>query len=112
MLTVPEKSVEVSKVLEEKRVEEERMQDVLLLLQNLFRREETTVKMILDCLYDVGSVNLINNRFPDHRLNGIMKSIAKLSKPGFRIVGLWWFNRNCPQLITNWLRSQVTLLGK
>ncbi|MGF1481495.1 MAG: hypothetical protein ACFB4I_18770 [Cyanophyceae cyanobacterium] len=108
MLTLPEKSVQVQRLLEEKRLEEERMHDVLVLIQNLVEREETTVKMILDCLYDIGSVNLINNRFRFRPLNKTMKTIARFSKPAFRVVALQWFKRNCPQLIANWLRSQVT----
>ena len=108
MLTVPEKSLTVTRLLEEKRVEEERMHDVLLLVQHLVEQEETTITMILDCLYDVGAVNLINNKFRFKPLNKVMKYIARLSKPAFRVVALRWFKKNCPQLITNWLRSQVT----
>ena len=40
----------------------ERMQDVFLLLDNLSRREEATIKAILDCLYEVGSSRLIQQR--------------------------------------------------
>ena len=108
MLARTDKLTQVQKLLEEKRIEEERMQDVLLLLQNLIEREERSIKMVLDCLYDVGSVNLINNRFRARPLNRTMKSIARLSKPAFKFVGFIWFKKNCPQLITNWLRSQVT----
>ena len=83
------------------------MHDVLLLLEHLVRNEETTVKLILDCLYDVGSVNLINQKLRSRTLNGLMKWIAKLSKPVFRIVALRWFKKNCPHLLTNWLYSKV-----
>ena len=91
----------------ETRLESERMHDVLLLLEHLVRNEETTVKLILDCLYDVGSVNLINQKLHSRTLNGLMKWIAKLSKPVFRMVALRWFQKNCPQLLTNWLYSKV-----
>ncbi|MEH1766992.1 MAG: hypothetical protein V7K76_21365 [Nostoc sp.] len=93
--------------LTEKYMEAERMHDVLLLLQNLINSEEATVKLILDCLYDVGSVNLINQKLRLKPLNRVMKLIARMSKPVFRTIALNWFKKNCPQLITNWLHTQV-----
>lgn len=108
-----QKSLQVLKPLDKERLEEEkfqqkRMQDVLLLLQSLAEREETTVKMIIDCLYDVGSANLINKKFPSRPLNKMMKSIARMSKPVFKIFAFRWFKKNCPQLISRWLYSKVT----
>ncbi|MEH2169821.1 MAG: hypothetical protein V7K41_24860 [Nostoc sp.] len=94
--------------LAEKYMEAERMHDVLLLLQNLINSEEATVKLILDCLYDVGSVNLINQKLRLKPLNRVMKLIARMSKPVFRTLALNWFKKNCPQLITNWLHTQVS----
>jgi hypothetical protein len=94
--------------LQAKTLEEERMEDVLLMLQHLTRNEEVTIKIIIDCLYDVGSVNLINQKVPYFPFNGILKQIAKLSKPAFRIVAFYWFKKNCPPLITKWLRSKVS----
>ncbi len=94
--------------LAEKYMEAERMHDVLLLLQNLVNSEEATVKLILDCLYDVGSVNLINQKLRLKPLNRVMKLIARMSKPVFRTLALNWFKKNCPQLITNWLHTQVS----
>lgn len=111
-LAPADKSVKVQKIVEEQireeRMEEERMQDVLLLLQHLVEREEATVKLILDCLYDIGSVNLINKKFRPRSLNRVMKLIATMTKPTFRAIAFWWFRRNCPQLIADWLRSKVT----
>lgn len=92
---------------EEKHLEEERMRDVLLMIEHLIKNEEITAKIIIDCLYDVGSVNLINRRFSHRILNGVMKYIARFSKPVFRVYAWRWFKRNCPQLITDWLYSQV-----
>ena len=85
----------------------ERMQDVFLLLDNLAKREEATVKAILDCLYEVGSTRMINQRVNIKALRGPLKSIARFSKPVFRIFALRWFNKNCPRLITKWLFNQV-----
>lgn len=94
-------------VSEKKRIEQQRMDDVLLLLTNLVEREEASVKLILDCLYDVGSVNLIDKKFRNRPVNGLMKSIARLSKPAFKIVAFYWFRKNCPQLITDWLYKKI-----
>ncbi|WP_392532181.1 hypothetical protein [Nostoc sp. C117] len=101
-------SVSSPEKLAEKYIEAERMHDVLLLLQNLINSEEATVKLILDCLYDVGSVNLINQKLRVQPLNRLMKLIARMSKPVFRILAFNWFKKNCPQLIADWLHSQVT----
>jgi hypothetical protein len=104
-------SKQVRKLIEERlaeeRMEEERMQDVLLLLQGLARREEVTVKMILSCLYDVGTVNLINKKVRFRPLNRLLKSFLGLPKPLAIAVGFRWFKNNCPELIANWLQSKV-----
>jgi len=83
------------------------MQDTHLLLENLTEREKATVKAILDSLYDVGSVRLINKKVSVEALRGPLKGIASLSKPVFRIFAWRWFRRNCPELITKWLYQQV-----
>ncbi|MBD2251118.1 hypothetical protein [Nostoc parmelioides] len=100
-------SVDSSELLDQKNIEAQRMQDVQLLLQNLSESEEATIKLILDCLYDIGSVNLINQRFRYRPFNRVVKLIARMSKPIFRVYGWYWFKKNCPQLIANWLHSQV-----
>ena len=87
--------------------ETERMHDVLLLLENLLKREEATARVILECLYDVGSINLINRKVRFLPMNRLVKWIARLSKPAFRMIAMRWMRRNCPRLITNWLHSQV-----
>lgn len=83
------------------------MQDVLLLVNHLILHEETTVKLILDCLYDIGSVNLINQKVRCQPINGMAKWIARMSRSIFRIVALRWFKKNGPPLITRWLRTKV-----
>ncbi|MBD2579332.1 hypothetical protein [Oscillatoria sp. FACHB-1406] len=92
---------------QEQRMQVQRKRDILLLIEHLIYSQETTVKMILDALYDVGAVNWIDVRFQAHPVNRTMKSIARLSKPAFRMLALRWFKQNCPQLIVNWLYSQV-----
>ncbi len=102
------KLVKVPKQSAQERIEEERMRDVLLLVTHLIQSEEVTVKLMLDCLYDVGSVNLINKKLRSRSLNVVALGIARMSKPVFKIIALRWIKNNCPQLITNWLHSQVT----
>jgi hypothetical protein len=93
--------------VEEETLESERVKDVKLILDNLFQREERTVKMILDCLYDIGSVRLINRKISAESLRGPLKAIARMSKPAFRFFALRRFQKQAPQLITDWLYSQA-----
>lgn len=108
MLMSSQKTEQLAQLVEKQRREEQRMHDALLLLQQLVEREETTVKSILDCLYDVGSVNLIDEKVSAKSLNQILKAIARTSKPAFRVVAFRWFKTKCPQLIANWLHSKVS----
>jgi hypothetical protein len=107
MLAYPEKTTQICKSSERIRIEQERMRDVSLLLQHLVQKEEVTVKLILDCLYDIGSVNLIDQKFKTQSLNRLMKAIANMTKPIFRIFAFRWFKKNCPQMIADWLYQQV-----
>jgi hypothetical protein len=94
-------------VIHEQQRSQERMRDVEMLLESLFLREEVTLRLIVDCLYDVGSVNLVNQRVQARHLNRLMKLIARRTKPAFRFFMLRWSRKNCPHLITRWLHSQV-----
>lgn len=110
MLTSQKKSTLAhleEETIKENRMEQEKMREIHLLLENLFKREETTVKMVLACLYDVGAVNLINKKFQNRSLNGLMKYVANLSKPLFLIVAVRWFHKNVPTQLTSWLISKV-----
>jgi hypothetical protein len=98
--------------MREKQMEAERMRDVLLLLQNLSNDQEATIKLIVDCLYDAGAVNLINQKIRFRPLNRMTKSVARISKPVFRQIAWYWFKRNCPQLIVNWLLIKITFQPK
>ena len=108
MLTYHDRSIEVKKNSAEELKKQERMRDVLLLLQQLVEREEITLKLIIDCLYDVGAINLANKKLHNQVLNRIMKAISKMLKPAFRVVALIWVKKNLPTLVTNWLESQVS----
>ncbi|NJN61485.1 MAG: hypothetical protein HC795_08130 [Coleofasciculaceae cyanobacterium RL_1_1] len=87
--------------------EDERVRDILLAVEQLFQREEKAVDFVLSCLYDIGSVNLINNKVPITLLKPALRSIARFSRPAFRLIAVRWFHQNCPQLITDWLHSLV-----
>lgn len=108
MLTSTDKQVKIQKISPEELKKQERMRDVLLLLEQLVEREEVTLKLIIDCLYDVGSINIVNQKFANNSLNRIMKAIASMTKPLLRIVALRWVKKNLPVLVTNWLETQVS----
>jgi hypothetical protein len=93
------------------RIEAERIRDVMILVTSLIEREEVTIKLIIDCLYDIGSMNLIDRKVRWRPLGSIAKLIARTSKPLLRIFAWRWFKRNCPQLITNWLYTKVKSIG-
>ena len=82
--------------------------DVLLLLRHLAESQETTVKLILGRLYDVGADNLINQKIPSFPLKKVLKGATRISKSAFIILAFYWFKKNCPQLIANWLLEQVS----
>ena len=107
MHTQIEELDDLTKVSAVKKKEEQKMHDVLLLLQNLSCREEASIKQIIDCLYDVGYVNLIDQKFRSRTLNRSLKLIARTSKPTFKVIAWQWYKRNCPKLIADWLRTQV-----
>ncbi|MBW4652113.1 MAG: hypothetical protein KME20_03515 [Kaiparowitsia implicata GSE-PSE-MK54-09C] len=89
------------------RLQKEQMQDVVLLMDAMFRREETTVKLIIENLYDVGAINLINQKLQSRTLQKMSKGAARLSKPLARAIAVRWVQKNCPQLIGDWLYSKV-----
>ncbi|NJN86569.1 MAG: hypothetical protein HC881_09955 [Leptolyngbyaceae cyanobacterium SL_7_1] len=89
------------------KLEAERMQDVLLLLEHLVRQEETTVKLIIDCLYDIGSINVIEQKLRSQTLRRSSKFLARQSKPLVKTVAIRWVKRNCPKLIADWLYLKV-----
>ena len=108
MLTYPEKSANLEQAAQEERKKQERMRDVLLLLQQLVEREEITLKLLVDCLYDVGTINIINKKYQNKPMNRFLKAIARTSKPILRAVALRWLKKKLPLLVTDWLEDQVS----
>ena len=97
----------VQTVVESAQADQARMADVTLMLDSMFEREESTVEIIINCLYDIGSVHWIDQRVPNRSLNRLAQWSARWSKPVVKIIAMRWFKRNCPKLITNWLYTKV-----
>ncbi len=87
--------------------EDERVRDILLAVEQLFYREENAVAFVLGCLYDIGSINLIEKKIPIALFKPLLRSVARHSRPAFRFIAIRWFHQNCPKLITDWLHSLV-----
>ncbi|WP_229642388.1 hypothetical protein [Waterburya agarophytonicola] len=108
MLSYKKESLKVKKISEEERKKEERLRDVTLLLQQIVQREETSLKLIIDCLIDVGSINYANAKLSNPPLNKIMKVLVGYIKPVARTIALGWLKKNLPDLLTAWLESKVS----
>jgi hypothetical protein len=108
MLTYSEDSIELKPVSGEELKKQERMRDVTLLLQQLVEREEVALKLIIDCLIDVGSINYANHKVHNPPLNKMMKVLVGYIKPVARMVALFWLKRNLPELLTAWLEGKVS----
>jgi hypothetical protein len=91
----------------EQQAEVERMQEVTLLLANLLEREQTTLKAMIGCLYDVGTVNLVNQRVRYRFLRPLARPVLKVSKPVLTTLGYRWVSKKCPPIITRWLQRKV-----
>jgi hypothetical protein len=96
-------------VARDAQMEAERMQDVVLLLERLAAHDETTVRLIMDCLYDVGSVHFVNRKLQNPILNQLMRASTRMSKPVFRLFAVKWFQKHCPQMIADWLYTVATM---
>ncbi len=108
MINSDKKSGKLIVLIPQEKLFLESKHDVLLLLQYLAESQETTVKLILGRLYDVGADNLINQKIPSFPLKKILKGATRISKSAFIILAFYWFKKNCPQLIADWLLEQVS----
>ena len=108
------KSVKISTSLtqqsQEKEKEAKLINEVRLLVKTLIYQEEITIKEIIDCLYDVASTNLINQKLNFGTFNKTLKFMTKMSKPAVKMLAWQWAKKNSPDLITNWLQSKVTFM--
>ncbi|MGL5077588.1 MAG: hypothetical protein ACRDBG_17415, partial [Waterburya sp.] len=103
MLAYPDKSLKAKPLSAEELKKQERMRDVNLLLQQMVEREEVALKLIIDCLIDVGAINYANQKLQNPTLNKIMKIVVGHIKPVARIIALRWLKKNLPNLLTPWL---------
>lgn len=108
MLTYSEEPLQAKPIAAEELKKQERMRDVTLLLQQIVEREEVALKLIIDSLIDVGSINYANKKLHNPPLNKIMKVLVGYVKPVARMVALYWLKRNLPDLLTAWLESKVS----
>lgn len=108
MLTYSEKPLQAEPISAEELKKQERMRDVTLLLQQMVEREEVTLKLIIDCLIDVGSINYANHKLHNPPLNKMMKVLVGYIKPVARMAALFWLKRNLPELLTAWLEGKVS----
>ena len=103
-----EEPLKAKLVAAEELKKQERMRDVTLLIQQIVEREEVALKLIIDSLIDVGSINYANKKLHNPPLNKIMKVLVGYIKPVARVVALYWLKRNLPDLLTAWLESKVS----
>ncbi len=108
MLTYSEESLKVKPISAEELKKQERMRDVTLLLQQIVEREEIALKLIVDSLIDVGSINYANHKLNNPPLNKIMKVLVGYIKPVARMAAIFWLKRNLPDLLTAWLEAKVS----
>ena len=108
MLTYSEKPLNAKPISAEELKKQERMRDVTLLLQQIVEREEVALKLIIDSLIDVGSINYANKKLHNPPLNKIIKVLVGYIKPVARLAALFWLKRNLPNLLTAWLEAKVS----
>jgi hypothetical protein len=89
-----------------------RRQDVQLLVTQLMKNEETTIKLILERLYDTATVNWIDQKVQFPFARGGLKFAARCAKPAGRYFGYRWLVKKTPRLITGWLFRQVAFKPK
>lgn len=89
-------------------LEEAKLQEILLLLDQLLRREEVTAKSIVGCLYDIAMINVINKYCPLWGVNSTLKYLSRFPRPFAKSLGVkLYLQPKCPKLITDWLYTLV-----
>ena len=96
------------KTIEEQELEEQKLREILILLSQLFQREEATAKAIVGCLYDIATINLINKYISLWGINATLKYLARFPRPIAKSLGVkLYLQPKCPQLITDWFYTLV-----
>lgn len=95
------------KTPKEEQIEQERLAELLIVLEELFQREEATAKRVIGCVYDIAVINWVNQNVPGF-LNPLVKYGARFPRGIAQHLGLKFFLQpKCPKLITDWLYSLV-----
>ncbi len=78
------------KTLQEEQIEQERLREMLILLEQLFQREEATAKGIVGCLFLVYKINNKASNCPEIVSSSIIGRCCRLawSRLFFRIIML------------------------
>jgi hypothetical protein len=102
-----------AKTKQELEKEEQKLREILILLDQLFKREEATAKGIVGCLYDIAMINLINKYFPLWGVNVTLKYLTRFPRPVAQSLGVkLYLQPKCPKLITDWLYTLVEFPDK
>ncbi|MGK7931754.1 MAG: hypothetical protein AB4041_10015 [Microcystaceae cyanobacterium] len=113
MLTSRPSTLDVTKTVppltQAKQIEDARRKEVQLILENLFEREEDTVKLVIDCLFDMGAVYVINRKIPTPIVNPLVKGVARVSRSGIRIIAFRYVMKKfvLSGFLTNFLFNKV-----
>lgn len=95
------------KTPEEQQLEQERLAEILIVLEELFQREGATGKRVIGCLYDIAVINWVNRHVP-LPFNPLLKYLAKYPRGLAQYLGLkLYLQPKCPKLITDWLYTLV-----
>ncbi len=96
------------KTTAEYQLEQQRLEEILLLLDQLFKREEVAAKSIVGCLYDIAMINIINKYCPIWGINNTLKFLSRFPRPVAKSLGVkLYLQPKCPKLITDWLYTLV-----
>ena len=97
-----------SKTIKEQEFEQQKLVEILILLSQMFQREELTAKAIVGCLYDIAVLNLINKYTPFWGINGTLKFLSRFPRPVAQHLGVkLYVQPKCPKLITDWFYTLV-----
>jgi hypothetical protein len=92
---------------QQKQKELEQSQRVMLLLEDLIDRERHTLDAIMRALFEIGSINFVNQKVRFRLLRPVVRPVVKLSKPVLTHMGYRWFRQKGPRLIVNWLMRKI-----
>ncbi len=96
------------KTPKEQQLEQERLAEILIVLEEMFQREGAAGKRVIGCLYDIAVMNWLNKNMPNPPLNPCLKYLARFPRGLAQHLGLKLFLQpKCPKLITDWLYTLV-----